>query len=78
MTEQQKKRRGRPRKYATKEEAKQAQLQQIKEANKKSPKSNYYQYKSKARNFITKKSTKADLIELQELINKRLEELSKN
>jgi len=74
MTEQQKKQRGRPRKYATKEEAKQAQLQQIKKANKKSPKSNYYQYKSKAKNFITKKATKDDLKELQKLINKQLKE----
>lgn len=35
----------------------------------------YYQYKSRAKNFINKKSTYNDLLELQELINNRLKEL---
>lgn len=66
---------GRPRKYATKEQAKKAQLEQIKEYNLNNPNRNYYQYKSKAKNFITKKATKKDLEYLKELIINRLDEM---
>lgn len=66
---------GRPRKYATPEQAKRAKLEQIKKHNVNDPKRNYFQYKSKAKNFITKKSSREDLIYLRELINERIDEL---
>lgn len=66
---------GRPRKYATPEQAKRAKLEQIKKHNANDPKRNYFQYKSKAKNFITKKSSLKDLEYLKELINKRIDEL---
>lgn len=66
---------GRPRKYATAEQAKRAKLEQIKKHNVNDPKRNYFQYKSKAKNFITKKSSREDLIYLRELINERLKSM---
>ncbi|OYS79548.1 hypothetical protein CBG04_11585 [Limosilactobacillus reuteri] len=39
---------------------------------------NYYQYKSKAVNFINKKSTEEDLISLKKLIDNKLLELKNN
>lgn len=67
---------GRPKKYKTSDEAYQAKIEQNKEFKEKHPqKTLYSQYKSKAKNFITKKSSLNDLLELQKLLNKRIKEL---
>lgn len=54
-----------------------AQIRAIKKYNAKLPneQKNYYQYKSKAKNFIAKKGTFVDLLELKNLIDERIKEL---
>lgn len=64
-----------PRKLSD-EQRKESAINSVKKwKSKNKDKVNYYQYKSKATNFISKKSTEKDLIFLKNLIDDKLLEL---
>lgn len=67
-----------PRKLTDKQRKESAINSVKKWESKNKDKVNYYQYKSKAVNFINKKSTEEDLIFLKNLIDNKLLELKNN
>ena len=64
-----------PRKLTDKQRKESAINSVKKWKSKNKDKVNYYQYKSKAVNFINKKSTEEDLISLKKIIDNKLLEL---